>query len=116
MKKQKNLNRYNYKEARYIVKFKNLSELIYAIADFVKNYELEEQNSQLKEKVEDDKLYKLKEILVLYPMLTTYSINKAVNEKRLATTQLGKTRYYKRKDIEMFLESKRKDTLKYKIF
>lgn len=49
-------------------------------------------------------------------MLTTYSINKAVNEKRLATTQLGKTRYYKRKDIEMFLESKRKDTLKYKIF
>lgn len=82
----------------------NLSDIIYAIADFVKNYELQENNKQLKNK-SDDNLYKLKEILDLYPMLTTYSVNKAVKEKRLTAIKLGKARYYKKQDIEKFLES-----------
>lgn len=95
---------------------KNLSDIIYAIADFVKNYEINEQNHKLKINEEDDTLYKLKEILNLYPMLTTYSINKAVNEKRLTAIQLGKTRYYKKKDIETFLESNKKDAYRYRKF
>ena len=107
MKKQKNLNRYNYKEARYIVKFKNLSELIYAIADFVKNYELEEQNSQLKENVEDDKLYKLKEILVLYPMLTTYSINQLM-KNALPLLNQEKQDTIKERILKCFLNQKGK--------
>lgn len=49
-------------------------------------------------------------------MLTTYSVNKAVNEKRLTSTQLGKTRYYKRKDIEDFLNANKKDAYKYRKF
>ncbi len=52
----------------------------------------------------------------LYPMLTTYSVNKAVNEKRLTAIQLGKTRYYKKKDIETFLELNKKDAYKYRKF
>ncbi len=93
---------------------KNLSDILYAIADFVKNYEIKEENKQLKIAVEDDNLYKLKEILEMYPMLTTYSVNKAVNEKRLTSTQLGKTRYYKKKDIESFLEANKRDAYKYR--
>jgi len=54
----------------------------------------------------------LKEILVLYPMLTTYAINKAVNEKKLSCILLGKTRFYKKKDIEDFLFSNKKNAYK----
>ena len=66
---------------------------------------MQEENKNLKQNTEDEKLYKLKEILELYPILTTYSVNKAVNEKKLKAIQLGKTRFYKTKDIETFLES-----------
>lgn len=38
-------------------------------------------------------------------MLTTYSINKAVNEKKMTAIQLGKTRFYKIKDVEDFLNN-----------
>lgn len=74
-----------------------------------KNYEIQEKIEQ-----EDDKLYKLKGILDMYPMLTTYSVNKAVNEKRLTATQLGKTIYYKKRDIEKYLESNQKKSFQYK--
>lgn len=50
----------------------------------------------------------------MYPMLTTYSVNKAVNEKRLTATQLGKTIYYKKRDIEKYLESNQKKSFQYK--
>lgn len=50
----------------------------------------------------------------MYPMLTTYSVNKAVNEKRLTATQLGKTRYYKKKDIEKYLELNQKKSFQYR--
>lgn len=43
-------------------------------------------------------------------MLTTYSVNKAVNENKLTAIQLGKTRYYKKKDIENFINKNKKDT------
>ena len=66
---------------------------------------MQEENKNLKQNTEDEKLYKLKEILELYPILTTYSVNKAVNEKKLKAIQLGKTRFYKKKDIEKCLES-----------
>ena len=62
----------------------------------------------------DETLYKLKDILEMYPMLTTYSVNKAVNDKRLTATQLGKTRFYKRKDIEKFLELNKKDAFSFR--
>lgn len=78
----------------------------------MKNYEIKEQNALLKVDDKDDTLYKLKEILEMYPMLTSYSVNKAVNEKRLTSIQLGKTRYYKKEDIETFLEANRKDAYK----
>lgn len=52
----------------------------------------------------------------MYPFLTTYSVNKAVNEKRLTATQLGKTRYYKRKDIEAFIDINKKSAFKYNRF
>ncbi len=95
----------------------NLSDILYAIADFVKNYETKEKNELLKQtNNEDDKLYKLKEILELYPMLTTYSVNKAVNENRLTSTQLGKTRFYKKKDIEAFLDSNKNNANRYRKF
>ncbi len=50
-------------------------------------------------------------------MLTTYSVNKAVNEKRLTAIQLGnKTRFYKKKDIESFLNDNKKEAYKYRNF
>lgn len=52
----------------------------------------------------------------MYPMLTTYSVNKAVNDKKLTATQLGKTRYYKKKDIEAFLEANKRNAFKYRKF
>lgn len=45
-------------------------------------------------------------------MLTTYGINKAVNEKKLTTTQIGNTRYYSKNDIESFLENNKKKNRK----
>lgn len=70
----------------------------------------------LKNIEEDDGLYKLKEVLKLYPMLTTYSVNKAVNENKLSCILLGKTRYYKKRDIEAFLNSNKKSAYKYTKF
>lgn len=52
----------------------------------------------------------------MYPILTTYSVNKAVNEKKLTTTLLGNTRYYRKKDIENFIESNKKNIDKIKRF
>ncbi len=75
---------------------------------------MKEKNKQLKVVSDDDKLYKLKEILELYPLLTTYSVNKAVKEKRLTATQLGKTRYYRKKDIENFLDSNKQDAFNFR--
>ena len=49
-------------------------------------------------------------------MLTTYSVNKAVNEKRLTAIQLGKTRYYKKKDIEDYINLNKKESYKYRKF
>lgn len=117
MKKLKIQLVFQYKEDWDINQNTNLSDIIYAIADFVKNYEIKEKNAQLKiNENEDEKLYKLKEILEMYPMLTTYSVNKAVNEKRLTSIQLGKTRYYKKKDIEAFLNAHKNDAHKYRKF
>lgn len=45
-------------------------------------------------------------------MLTTYAINKAVNEKKLSCILLGKTRFYKKSDIEDFLFSNKKNAYK----
>jgi len=47
-------------------------------------------------------------------MLTAYSINKAVNEKKLIATKIGKTRYYKRKDIDNFIDSHKSNAFKYR--
>lgn len=41
-------------------------------------------------------------------MLTTYSVNKAVNEKKMTAIQLGKTRFYKITDVEDFLNNNKK--------
>lgn len=93
----------------------NLSDIIYAIGDYVRNLEIQQKNEDLKE-IPDNKLYKLKEILTLYPMLTTYSINKAVNEKKLDAIIIGKTRYYKRNDIEEFISSNKINSYKTRCF
>ncbi len=99
----------------FIDQNKKLSDIFFDIANFIKNYEIKEKNLELKKEAEEDNnLYKLKEILDLYPMLTMYSVNKAVNEKRLTAIQLGKTRYYKKKDIEIFLENNKNNNFKYK--
>lgn len=50
----------------------------------------------------------------MYPILTTYTINKAVNEKKLTATKIGKTRYYKKQDIEDYLSSNKQDAFKFK--
>lgn len=59
-------------------------------------------------------MYKLKQILEMYPMLTTYSVNKAVHDKRLSFTQYGNARLYKKKDIEKFLEQNKKDAYSFR--
>lgn len=64
--------------------------------------------------IEDDRLYKHKEILEMYPVLTTYSINKAVKEKKLTYTQIGNARYFKKKDIENYFEENRKEAYKFR--
>lgn len=93
---------------------KKLSDIFYSLAEFIKEYELKQENLKLKNDSDDETLYKLKDILEMYPMLTTYSVNKAVNDKRLTATQLGKTRFYKRKDIEKFLELNKKDAFSFR--
>ena len=92
-----NPNDYNYS---------TISEIFYLIGDFVKDLE---QNSIPKNYTDiDDQLYKIKDIVKLYPILSVYSINKAVNEKKLSYTQIGKTRYYKKQDIEKFISANKK--------
>lgn len=49
-------------------------------------------------------------------MLTTYSVNKAVNENKLTAIQLGKTRYYKKKDIEKFINNNKNDAFSIRRF
>lgn len=50
----------------------------------------------------------------MYPVLTTYSINKAVKEKKLTYTQIGNARYFKKKDIENYFEENRKEAYKFR--
>ena len=55
------------------------------------------------------RLIKAKEVIKEYPMLTNYSIDKAVKEKKLPYTRVGNANYYDVLDIESFLMSHKRN-------
>ncbi len=57
----------------------------------------------------DNRLLKTKDVIHEYPVLTQYSLAKAVQEKKLSYTKIGNTNYFRAKDIEEFINLGKKD-------
>lgn len=85
-----------------------LGELISCIGSLVKEYE---ENLLIKKDVpiEDNRLLKTKDVINQYPILTQYTITKAVQDKKLVYTKVGNTNYFRVKDIEDFINSGKKE-------
>ena len=56
---------------------------------------------------EERKLYKTKDAVKQYPVLTIYALEKAVREKKLSYTKIGNTNYFYSTDLENFIDSQR---------
>lgn len=74
------------------------------VKDYEENIKL--QNSDNKN---DNRLIKTKDVIKEYPLLTQYSLAKAVQDKKLCYTKVGNTNYFRVQDIENFISSGRKD-------
>lgn len=81
--------------------------MISCIGSLVKDYEdsLVLQNSDDKR---DNRLLKTKDVTKEYPLLTQYSLARAVQNKKLCYTKVGNTNYFRVQDIEDFINSGKK--------
>lgn len=84
---------------------KGLGNLLIEIGNAIKRYEEINQHIDYN----DSKLLKLKEVLKLYPILTTYGINEAVKKGLIPVVKRGKLNFYDSKDIENYLTSLKKN-------
>lgn len=57
----------------------------------------------------DNRLLKTKDAIKEFPMLTKYTLAKAVADGKLTYIKVGNTNYFRVQDLEDFLESGRKD-------
>ncbi len=78
---------------------------MYCIGDLITEYEQNIKNANVEKK--EQKLYRTKDVVKKYPFLTTYSLEKAVREKKLQVTKIGNANYYNSLDIENFIESQK---------
>ena len=78
-----------------------LGNLLIEIGMAIKKYE--ENNTH--NKISDSKLLKSKEVLDLYPILTSYGLNEAVKKGLIPVVKRGKLNYYDSLDIENYLKS-----------
>lgn len=58
----------------------------------------------------DNRLLKTKDVIKEYPILTQYTLSKAVQDGVLSFTKVGNTNYFKVQDIEKFINSGKKET------
>ncbi|MBO5096480.1 MAG: hypothetical protein J6B98_06365 [Bacilli bacterium] len=58
----------------------------------------------------DNRLLKTKDVTKEYPLLTQYSLAKAVQDKKLCYTKVGNTNYFRVQDIENFINSGKQGT------
>ena len=65
---------------------------MYCIGDLITEYEQNIKNANVEKK--EQKLYRTKDVVKKYPFLTTYSLEKAVREKKLQVTKIGNANYY----------------------
>lgn len=56
----------------------------------------------------DNRLLKTKDVIKEYPLLTQYTISKAVQDGNLIYTKVGNTNYFRVQDIENFINSGKK--------
>lgn len=78
---------------------------MYCIGDLINEYE-KNKSSNL-EVNKEQKLYKTKDAVKRYPVLTVYALEKAVREKRISVTKIGNTNYYNSEDLENFINSQK---------
>lgn len=97
---------------------KNLSDLLFEIANIVRKYEIENtnliDNKNINFYINDDSdeipnLYSLSEVLKLFPKLSKYLITNAINCGKLKVTWIGSRRFFYLEDIKKYL-----DDLEYK--
>lgn len=85
-----------------------LGDLITCIGSLVKEYEdniISENNTTSI----DNRLLKTKDAIKEFPLLTQYTIAKAVQDGKLSFTKVGNTNYFRVQDIENFINSGRKN-------
>ena len=59
-------------------------------------------SSKLSEE-DDNRLLKTKEVIREFPILTQYTLSKALKDKKISYTKVGHTNYFRVKDIENFI-------------
>lgn len=78
---------------------------MYCIGDLITEYGKNINGNQ--EEKKEQKLYKTKDAVKRYPILTVYSLEKAVREKKIEVTKIGNANYYSSIDLENFIESQK---------
>lgn len=73
----------------------------------------EKQNSfaetpQVTNKI-DDTIYSINQLIENYSIFTRYNINKAISEKGLPYFSLGSKKYFKKSEIEKWIEKQQSD-------
>lgn len=78
-----------------------LGDLLIEIGTAIKKYEVSHQGVVNN----STKLLKSKQVLELYPILTSYALNDAVKKGLIPVVKRGKLNFYDSKDIEKYLSS-----------
>lgn len=79
------------------------------IGSLIKDYESNITSEKVIEDKPDNRLLKTKDVILEYPILTLYSLSKAVNDNKISYTKVGNTNYFRVQDIETFINSGKKD-------
>lgn len=79
-----------------------MGDLILNIGKLIKQYE----NDSIDEKVENENLHSISQIIDLYPMLSKHILTNAINNGLLKVTWIGNKRYFSLTDIENYLKVK----------
>jgi hypothetical protein len=82
------------------------------IANLIKEYENTLNQNSEENYFENKKLCRSKEVTKIYPVLTTYILDKAVREDKLPVVKIGNFNHFYLSDIEEFINANRQNNSK----
>lgn len=84
-----------------------MGDLLLEIGKVLKEYE----EGASTEKIKEDNLYSINQIIDLYPILSKHILTNAINNNELKVTWIGNKRYFNLNDIDNYLSKKQDKTV-----